>query len=189
MSEVMQVLRREHANIASLVKALDRQIAALATQGDADFEVLREAIDWFLSFPDVYHHPKEDLLFARLKLRDPAAAARIGDLRQMHEELAFRSRMLEDAVRRMLAEASPARYPLVDLVRQFIDMQIAHMRMEEERLFPACLAAFTAADWRDLEATMSDERDPLIGDVVNAHFERLRRTILTWQAADDRVGH
>jgi hemerythrin-like domain-containing protein len=188
MSEVMRVLRREHANIATLVKTLDRQTTALASQGEADFEILRDAMDWFLSFPDVYHHPKEDLLFSRLRLRDPEAAARIGDLRKMHEELAHQSRTAAEAIRRMLAEYPTPRQTLVDLVRQFIAMQVAHMRMEEDRLFPACAAALTAADWHDLEVAMRDEQDPLLGDVVDAHFERLRRTILTWQAEDERIG-
>lgn len=185
MSEVMRALRREHANIATLVKALDRQITSLAKHGEADFEILRETVDWFLSFPDVYHHPKEDILFARLRLRDPTAADRIGDLRQMHEELAFRSRVIADAIRKVLAETPLLRFKLCDLVRQFIDMQIAHMRMEEDRLFPTCIASFSAADWQELEVAMGNEEDPLLGDVVDSHFDRLRRMILAWQAGDE----
>ncbi len=188
MSEVMRSLRREHANIATLVKTLDRQATALATQGEADFEILRDIMDWFMSFPDVYHHPKEDLLFSRLRLRDPAAAERIGDLRRLHEELGYRSRTAAEAIRRMLVEFPMPRHLLIDRIRQFVDMQLAHMRLEEDRMFPACVAAFTAADWRDLEAAMRDEDDPLLGDVVDAHFDRLRRTILAWQAADERIG-
>jgi hemerythrin-like domain-containing protein len=185
MSEVIRALRREHANIATLVKALDWQITWLKTRGEADFDILRDAIDWFLSFPDLYHHPKEDLLFARLRLRDPAAAERIGDLRQMHEELAFRSRAFANAMRAMMAEAPVPRHRLIEWGRRFIDMQVTHMRLEEDLLFPACITAFTEADWCELEAAMRDGNDPLFGDVVGTHFERLRRTILDWQADEE----
>jgi hemerythrin-like domain-containing protein len=185
MTEIMRVLRREHANIATLVKALDREAMTLVLHGEADVAVLAEAIDWFLSFPDVYHHPKEDLLFARLRRRDPLAADRVGNLRLLHEELAFKSRTVAEAVRHMLTDSAGPDPRVVDFIRQFIDMQVAHMRLEEDRFFPACIATFRASDWRELEALMGDQDDPLFGDAVDAHFERLRRTILTLQVDEE----
>ena len=37
-------------------------------------------------YPEVYHHPQEDLVFATLKSRNPIAAAKVGDLAGEHHK-------------------------------------------------------------------------------------------------------
>ena len=37
-----------------------------------DYEVIRAVISYFEVYPEVYHHPQEDLVFAKLRTRDPA---------------------------------------------------------------------------------------------------------------------
>jgi hemerythrin-like domain-containing protein len=186
MSEVIRVLRREHANMASLVKTLEWQIDEFERGGRPDYEVIRAAIDYFLSFPDLYHHPKEDLVYARLCARDPEAARLIGDLRREHETLAARSRELSAGVMAVLDDAEVPREALVRWGRAFIELQRTHMHMEETVFFPAALKALTEPDWRALEHEMRREEDPLFGDNVGSRFEALRATILKWQADAER---
>ena len=80
--------------MAALVKALEWQVAEFDAGRAPDYDVIRSAVDYFLSFPDLYHHPKEDLVFSRLKARAPDVVERIGDLRREHEALAARMREL-----------------------------------------------------------------------------------------------
>ncbi len=63
------------------------------------YDIVRGVIDYCLTYPDLYHHPKEDLVFARLQLRDPATAEALGDLRAEHEALGEAIRHLAAAVR------------------------------------------------------------------------------------------
>jgi hemerythrin-like domain-containing protein len=181
MSEVIRVLRREHANMASLVKTLEWQVREFERGGKPDYDVIRAAIDYFLSFPDLYHHPKEDMVYARLLERDPQAAQRIGDLRREHEIIAQRSRELSAGLTAVLDEAQVPRESFVRWARAFIDLQLAHMRMEEEVFFPTALRCLTDADWQALQAEMTSEEDPLFGEQVGTRFEALRQSILRWQ--------
>ncbi len=105
MSEVIQVLRREHAHMASLVKTLEWQVSEFEKGGQPDYEIIRSAVEYFLSFPDLYHHPKEDMIFAVLEERDPTAAHTIGDLRHEHEMIAARTRELSAGLSVVLEEA------------------------------------------------------------------------------------
>lgn len=185
MSEVIRVLRAEHANIATLLRTLEAQVAVLDRGEEPDYDIIRTAMDWFLSFPDVYHHPKEDLVFARLQMRNPVAAATIGDLRQKHEELSYWSRTFAEGVRSVLNDAEVPRAALVTWAQAYINLQVEHMLMEEQLLFPAAEASLTDGDWQELETVMRSEEDPLFGDGVDAHFERLRRMILRWQSHEE----
>lgn len=181
MTEVIRALRREHANMATLVKTLEWQVAEFESGRIPDYDIIRSIVEYFLSFPDLYHHPKEDLVFAKLKQRAPEAADRIGDLRREHEALAARSRELSAGLKAVLDEAQVPRESFVRWARAFIDLQSRHIAMEETEFFPAALASLQDEDWRNLQAQMTAQEDPLFGERVGERFETLRKTILQWQ--------
>ena len=188
MTEVIAVLRREHANIAALVKILEWQVAEFQAGRAPDYDVIRGVIDFFLSFPDLYHHPKEDLIFGKLKERAPHAADRIGDLRREHEALAARTRELSAGLKAVLDEAHVPRESFVRWARDFTDLQSRHMQMEEAEFFPAALEHLVDDDWTELEARMTTPEDPLFGERVGERFEHLRRCILNWQKEHQGAG-
>ena len=188
MTEVIGVLRREHANIAALVKILEWQVAEFQAGRPPDYDVIRGVIDFFLSFPDLYHHPKEDLIFGKLKERAPDAADRIGDLRREHEALAARTRELSAGLKAVLDEAHVPRESFVRWARDFTDLQSRHMQMEEAEFFPAALEHLVDEDWTELQARMTTPEDPLLGEHVGERLEHLRRCILNWQKEHQEAG-
>lgn len=185
MSEAIGVLRREHANMASLLKTLEWQVAQFERGGRPDYDVISSTVDYFLSFPDLYHHPKEDKVFARLQERAPAAAERVGDLRREHEALAIRTRELAAGVRAILGEAQVPRDSFVNWAKAFLELQWQHMNKEEELFFPLALEHLTPSDWAALEQEMTDQEDPLFGERVGERYEVLRNMILRWQAQQE----
>lgn len=181
MTEVMRVLRREHANMMALVKALEWQLGEFAAGRLPDYDVVRSALDYFLSFPDLYHHPKEDLIYLKLKERSPEVAGRVGDLRREHEAIAARTREFAAGLRAVLDEAQVPREAFLRWGNAFIDLQKGHMQMEETEFFPAAMRHLSDEDWRELEAAMTSPEDPLFGEKVGERFETLRHAILKWQ--------
>lgn len=182
MAEIIDALRREHANIVTLIKTLEWHVREFEQAGTPDYDIIEGVLDYFLGYPDLYHHPKENLIFARLRERDPAIAEKIGDLQVEHEELAARSRELAAGVRAVLDEAQVPRDSFKRWAHNFIDLQLKHLEMEERSFFPAALKTLTPEDWAELDARMVDEEDPLFGEHVGAQFETLRETVMRWQA-------
>ncbi|MBK8176250.1 MAG: hemerythrin domain-containing protein [Rhodospirillales bacterium] len=187
MTEVMRVLRREHANMAALIKTLEWQISEFEAGRTPDYDVIRSVVDYFLSFPDLYHHPKEDIVFGKLAERAPDDTKRIGDLRSEHESLGARTRELSAGLSAVLEEAHVPREAFVRWARSFIDLQEAHMQMEETEFFPTALEKLSAADWEDLEAQMTTPDDPLFGEHVGQRFESLRKSILRWHSEHQQI--
>lgn len=184
MSEVIRILRREHANISKLIKTLERQIAVFENDGEPDYDIIEGIADYFLSFPDLYHHPKENMIFAKLRERDPQAARKIGDLQREHDEIASRTREFTAAVRSLLVDARDPATPFDKRARDFVDFQRAHMEKEEKDFFPAALRILTPQDWEELEAKMTDQEDPLFGERVGERYEALHANILQWERED-----
>jgi len=187
MTEIIHVLRREHGNITRLLKALERQIAVFDQAGEPDHDIIDGVIDYLLSYPDLYHHPKEELLLAKVRERDPAAIEAVGDLKHEHEQLASRAREFAAGVRAVLERADAPRGPLGQRTRDFIDLQMRHLEQEEKVFFPEALKVLTTQDWAELEAKMTDDDDPLFGANVGKRYKALHRDILEWERQHERL--
>jgi len=185
MHEILEALRQEHRNIASLLKTLEWQVAEFERGKEPDYDVIGATLDYFQDFPDLFHHPKEDLVYAKLSERDAATAARIGDLHRTHEELGVRAREFARGVQAVLDEEGPPRRTFAYRARRFIELQREHLDREEAEFFPVADKTLTAEDWAELKARMTSGEDPLFGDKVTAKYDRLRRMILAWQAEDE----
>jgi hemerythrin-like domain-containing protein len=184
MPELLDELRREHRSIAQVLACLDRQIRIFETGEHPDFDIIAGVLDYFEGFPDHYHHPKEDILLARLAKRDPTSTLIVGDLAQAHAQLGENMRTFAIAVRAVLLDAELPRAAFVSRARSFIDLQRSHLAMEEASFFPAAERALTADDWRELAASVPRREDPLHGGGGEAKYEALRRSILAWDAED-----
>lgn len=90
MPVLIDSLRRHHANMEILLQILEQQIAVFDRPGRPDFDIIEGIVDYFRSYPAQCHYPKEDLLFAKLKARDPEGAAAIIDIETEHAQAARR---------------------------------------------------------------------------------------------------
>jgi hemerythrin-like domain-containing protein len=175
---VMDILRQEHRNIEKLLLVLERELDVF-TRGDRpDYEVVRAVIAYFQVYPDAYHHPLEDRVLEKLELRDPAAAAKIGDLAAEHRRGAERLRQVARAVDNVLADQEILRQAVHDIIRDFIEKERRHMAMEEQFFFPAAIKALEPADWTEIASRLADQSDPLFNEVVEEKFEVVRKHIL-----------
>src|SRR5215831_14911854 len=150
---IIERLSREHRNIERLLVILEHELDIFDRGARPDYEVIRAIISYFEVYPEVYHHPQEDLVFAKLSIRDPAAAAKVGNLATEHQKGAERLRSVARAVDSVLAD------------RDF---------------FPAALRALEPQDWTEIASALTtDHRDPLFNDVAEDRFETLRAHILS----------
>lgn len=183
MPRVIDALRQEHANMAKLLDALERQLAIFERGDVPDYDIIRGIVDYSLSYPDFYHHPKEDRVFRKLQARDPRAAEAVGDLLAEHEELAALTHKFATVVENVLQEAEIPRESFERLARTFIERSRHHMEHEDTVFFPAAGKALTPQDWSDIEAQLVGREDPLFGPATEERFETLSHDILAWDRA------
>jgi hemerythrin-like domain-containing protein len=181
MPRIIEILLDEHRNIEKLLLVLEQELDIFDHSEPPDYEILQAIIEYFQDYPESYHHPKEDIVFAKLKLRDPAAAAHIGDAEAEHQVETNRLRQLARAVEDILAGREFLRQTFHNLVRDFIEYQRQHIDKEERLLFPSAVKALRLEDWAEIETRLNDRKDPLFDDANENSFHILQQTILRWE--------
>jgi hemerythrin-like domain-containing protein len=178
MNDIIEALYREHSNIETLVRVLERELNVFDRGDRPDYEVVLAVIEYFTDYPDACHHPKEDMILAKLRMRDPAVAAAIGDLAAEHRGGAQRLRRVAEAVRNVLADQELLRSTVDDIIRDFVDHERPHMAMEERVFFPAADNTLQSQDWTDLASQLTKRGDPFYRLEFEERFNLLHRKIL-----------
>jgi len=188
---VIDILRQEHRNIETLLLILERELDLFARGERPDYEVIHAVIAYFQVYPDACHHPLEDIVFEKLKARDSASAARIGDLAADHRRGAERLRRVARAVGSVPAERELLRQSVNNIIRDFVEQERRHMAMEERYFFPAAVKALRPQDWTEIAARLADQKDPLFSNVIEEGFEVVRSYILQieQEAEAERSAH
>ena len=181
MPKIVDILLEEHQNIEKLLLVLEHELEIFDRSGRPDYEILQTIIQYFQDYPENCHHPKEELIFEKLKLRDPAAARRFGDVEAEHAVETRRLRSFARAVQYILADQEFLRETFHLAVHDFIEHQREHLKKEERLLFPAALKALQSEDWAAIDARLDDRKDPLFDSVVEEKFHNLQKTILRWE--------
>ena len=176
---IIDILRQEHRNIEKLLAVLERELSVFDRGERPDYEVIQAIISYFEVYPDAYHHPQEDMVFEKLKARDPAAAAKIGDLTAEHRKGAKRLSQVAQAVENGLMDQGVSRHTVDGVIRDFIVHERHHMAMEEREFFPAAVEALQPQDWAEIASSrLTGQKDPLFSEIVEKRFDAVRRHIL-----------
>ena len=186
---VIDRLCQEHRNMEMLLVVLERELEIFDRGDRPDYEVVRAVISYFELYPEVYHHPQEDLVFAKLKLRDPAAAAKVGNLALEHQKGAERLRRVAQAIDSVLTDREVLRQNVDNIVRDFIEHERRHIVMEDRDFFPAALKALEPQDWTEIASAFTSHEDPLFSEAAEETFDALRTRIMQLEQEAEAERH
>jgi hemerythrin-like domain-containing protein len=184
MRHIVDLLQIDHRNMRQLLRVLEEEIDIYGAGGVADFDLMRQIIDYTLHYPNLIHHPREDLLFRRLLARNPASRPLIGDLAREHDELAHLTQRFAAAHYNVARNVELPRDWFDNLARGYIATLRRHMATEEKTLFPRVLAVFEDSDWAELDAFATEGYDPLFGSSIEKHYLDLHTRIMQIRQAD-----
>jgi hemerythrin-like domain-containing protein len=180
MPVIIEILQEEHRNIETLLLVLESELTVFMRGERPDYELLRAVISYFLDYPDQCHHPKEDFIFAALRVRNPAMAQAVDEMDAEHKNEASRLRRFARVVDSIEVEHEISRKTFEDTVHDFAIYQRAHITKEEHTLFPACLSNLLPEDWQAIDAHVCNKADPIFNGEKDQEFGLLRRRILEW---------
>ena len=84
----MKALRAEHRHIATVMQLFADQLKAIESGELVDTHVVYEIMDYMVTWPDRYHHPREDLIYGRVAELDRKAADEVDTLQRDHDHTA-----------------------------------------------------------------------------------------------------
>jgi len=172
----MKALRAEHRHIATVMQLFSDQLKAIESGELVDTHVVYEIMDYMVSWPDHYHHPREDLIYGRVTELDATAADEVDSLQRDHDSTATRGReVLRDIEHWREGEISGA--VVARSGREYIDHMYEHMNIEEKVVFPHIESVLTIQDWRELaeDDQIQAIADPVFGPRVQREFRNMTR--------------
>jgi hemerythrin-like domain-containing protein len=178
MPGLLDLLYRDHDNMKKLFGVFEQELSIFNRGEPPDYDLIVEILDYCIAYPDIYHHPLEDLILERLKTRDPEAAAPIGDLHDEHNRLMAQTRIFLALVHDVRQQQEVPRAEFSEAAQSFLDAYRTHMRYEDETMFPAAAKSLTDEDWAEIEASWSSPYDPLFADRAEQRYRRLRNAVL-----------
>jgi hemerythrin-like domain-containing protein len=174
--DILKRLDTDHRNVSQLLDFLEAQLAG-ARGKPADFELMRDVMQYMTHYPDRVHHPLEDLVIERLIEQDPSAQDICESTLREHEDLARKSEaFLEMLIQATGGEMLPGE-EIEATGRDYIGFLRAHMEKEDKRLFPLAKETLTAQDWYEISKRRKQLADPVFGAVVQSQFRQLHARI------------
>lgn len=177
MAKVLDDLRRDHVNMGTLLDLLEAQLHHLEEAGAPDLELMLEILDYSGNYPDLCHHPKEDLVYRRLMERAPETRAAVEDLLSEHEAIVQGTKDMADTLNNLLLDAEVSRAAVVEHLRDYIASNRRHIDKEEADILGRAEAALSAADWNEIDAAIAAD-DPLFGAAVQEKYRSLHHNIV-----------
>ncbi len=178
MSNVVAALDRDHDNIAKLLEILESEILAIEVGKTPDYPLLQNIMRYMTQYPDRFHHPIENLVFARLVKRDAGARADVDGLLEEHIAIGLAGRNFDKLLRTSRADSVEVREQLGAAGFAYIRSLRGHMLKEEKKLFPLAMEILTKEDWQIIDEEIDAVEDPVFGAAVADGYQRLYELIV-----------
>jgi len=170
-----ETLVHEHDVILLVVEAADREAQAIRTAGRVDADRVARFADFFSGFADACHHAKEEkLLFPRLEERGAIdKGCPIQQLKDEHERGRGHVRAIRAALVGAAAGERPEVAAVADHLSDYAAMLRAHIRRENDILFPCADHHLTPADQDELSRGFERVESEETGAGVHERYYRL----------------
>lgn len=173
MSQVLESLHNDHKNIARLLNLLERSLEEFREGDNSQLRLMTDILHYMVQYPDIAHHPREDLVTDKLRERDPATGAIADELESQHEKIKGLGAELYDMLYSASRGAMTPRDRLVEMCQEYLAINRSHMDIEESEALPRARHALTEADWTEIASALTPADDPLFGKIVHQSYQEL----------------
>lgn len=177
MQYTLMLWHADHVNFGRLLAMLERELERLDHTGTPDYQLMLDILYYIEHYSDALHHPKEDLVFARVGARNADVAELVAALSRQHVDLREMNEALQREFEDVVNGSIVSRAHILARGKSYIGAFREHMRTEETRILPLADRVLTGRDWDEVNETMADFEDPLFGARVQERYFALRQHI------------
>jgi hemerythrin-like domain-containing protein len=178
MSDPVQLWHGEHMRFAWLLDFLQQQITTFHAGRHPNYELMRDAVYYLQHYAGRFHHPREDVAFARLAEHDPDARMAISRLLQEHRVIDRAGTTLLKHLEDILEDTVIERSTVEAAAATYLVYYRHHLAAEEKDILPLAAQLLTREDWAAAAAVVPPGPDPLFGDDIDARYRDLRAQIV-----------
>ena len=173
VEQLMNGLRGDHRNMALLLDLLDAEIDSLSVSEEPDYDLVLDIMLYVTEYPDVVHHPKEDIVFRHLKSLRPEIRTDLERVETDHQYLEESGLKLKNDMEAISNGAKLDRGELIEKFHHYMEQLREHMYWEETDLFSVADELQLYGDWSEVVLKNNEISDPLFGSRVERKYRRL----------------
>ena len=167
----------DHVNFVRLLDLLDEQVAAFHRGESPDYALMGDILFYLRDYSDRFHHPPEDVAYARLVKRNPETQLVVNRLLQEHRVIATAGEELLNRLNDAAGDVLAPRVALEAAAATYLVYYRHHISTEERDVMARAAQALTEEDWAAVAAAVPAIADPLFGDNALERFVALRRKL------------
>jgi hemerythrin-like domain-containing protein len=173
--EAIRIIVNEHRSLAAVLHGMLYLVHQIRDRGDKpDFNLFGAMIYYIDSFPERFHHPKEDeYVFRILRMRHAEAAPLLDRLEAEHRVGGEKIRTLEQALARYQQGGDVEFSGFLAAVEAYAAFHWDHMRAEEKEVLPLAEKHLSREDWEAIDAAFLGHADPMLGAEAGAKYDAL----------------
>ena len=174
-SHTRELLAEEHQRFSKLLDLLGSQLELFHRGDQPDYDLVQDVFYYMTSYPDRFHHPREELLFARIAEREPTARAHVAELTRQHRLLAEAGARFLTNLEAVLNDGLLKREQVEQPALEYIALYREHLALEEREILPLGQKCLRPEDWARVDAAVKPEEDPLFGALIEQRYLALSR--------------
>jgi hemerythrin-like domain-containing protein len=167
----------EHTYFNQLLGLLQREVDLFHRDEVPNYGLMLDIVSYLREYSDRFHHPREDVAFARLAERCPELTLDLARLAQEHRIIAHAGEALQERIRAVLAGAIIPRAELEVAAATYLVYYGNHIAKEEEDVLPRAAKELVPDDWDAVRNAVRPGPDPLFGGAPQERYRALRRQI------------
>ena len=177
MHRTLALWYAEHVNFTKLLDVLGDQLKVFHAGGMPRYELMLDIMYYMTHYSDVLHHPKEDLVFAKIKARNKEIAPKIDALIEQHVSLRDLGEELTRDLDGIVNGSIFPRERVEAAASDYVTHLRNHMRTEETEILPLAGKLLQDEDWSEIDGAIGHIEDPLFGPSTEARYAALRDQI------------
>ena len=173
MKSILKKLHTDHKNFIKLLAFLELQSKLMKECKHPDYELILKAIQYMKEYPDLVHHPLEDVVFNYFLEHHQVVHDKLNALLNEHKEMPELTEQLLEKLQSVISGFPQNRKELCNELNVYIDRQKQHMNYEEGSVYPVIKLKMTDTDWKNIKSDLSKINDPLFGGIVEKNYQSL----------------
>jgi hemerythrin-like domain-containing protein len=177
MTDPIAAWHTEHVYFNQLLGLLQKQLDLFHRGGQPNYELVLDIVTYLRDYSDRFHHPREDVAFARLAKRCPDLQLVLERLGQEHRVIAHAGETLSKLIQAVIGGAVIPRAEVEVAAATYLVYYGNHIAKEEEDVLARAAKALTDEDWAAVRNAVQPFHDPLFSGEPEERFRELRRQI------------
>jgi hemerythrin-like domain-containing protein len=177
MTGPLAIWHTEHVYFRRLLELLHRELDSFHRGERPNYELMLDIVAYLRDYSDQFHHPREDVAFARLAERCPDLKLDLARLTQEHRIIARAGETLRQHLEAILGGAIIERAEVEVAAATYLVYYGNHIAKEDELILDRATQALTPEDWQAVKAAVPAHPDPLFGEQPEQRYRALRRQI------------